>query len=331
MFATLHGGLPTPPGEDPGRDLASAVAAVVRAQAAAGLDPVTDGDLGGRAMPPSAPGAWQPPGLVEAWLRAAEVGSELEPPRSAKVRLLGPYSLARALAADPAAPGNLADELSEILNARLRELVEAGCPLVQVDEPDLVRVGADDAERRRFTAAQHRLLDGVEAHAMLAIVGGNADAAGASTIFDAPYASLLVDLIAGPDNWNLVRQAPADRGIVCGVVPGDADRRVDVPVIVWAAGYAASANGRGLDRVGLSTAGSLAALSWDEAERRMRLLAAGADLATADPETRARRLDPRAMARSRQTLGPAVPTPPPDSFGRLPRDVSGRRRDHDDG
>jgi methionine synthase II (cobalamin-independent) len=331
LFATLHGGLPSPPGEDPGRDLASAIAAAVRAQAAAGLDPVTDGDFAGDAFPPSGPGPWEAPDLVTAWRRAAGAGSELEPPRSAKIRLLGPYSLARLLAADPSAAGNLAEELSEALNARLRDLAEAGCPLVQVDEPDLVRVGDDDAERRRFTAAQARLLDGVGAHAMLAIVGGNANAAGASTIFDAPYASLLVDLIAGPDNWNLVRQAPADRGIVCGVVPTDADRRVDLPVIVWAAGYAASANGRGIDRVGLSTAGSMAALPWDEAERRMRLLAAGADVAAADPETRARRLDPRALARSRQNLGPARPTPPPDSFGRMPRGVSDRGRDGEDG
>ena len=41
-------------------------------------------------------------------------------------------------------------------------------------------------------------------HLSLAITGGNADEAGIETILAAPYASLAVDLIAGPDNWRLV-------------------------------------------------------------------------------------------------------------------------------
>jgi len=226
--------------------------------------------------------------------------------------------------------GPLIQPLAEVLNREILALEEAGCPIVQVDEPELVRVGEDPDERRRFTEAQRRLLDGVGIHAMLAVVGGSAHLAGASTVFEAPYASVLVDLIAGPDNWKLVRQAPADRGIVCAAMPVEPGRRIDVPMLIWAAEYAASANGRGLARVGLATAGSLARLPWDEAMSRMRRLAEGAELAAADPDTRARRLDPRAIARPRRTLGPAVPTPPLDSRGRAPRPIV-RERPAEDG
>ncbi len=339
MFATLHGGLPTPTDLDPGSAPPAAIAVVVRAQAGAGLDPVGDGDLWGDPLRrvalalgaletadgrlvASGRSRWERPILVDAWRLAASAARELDPPRSTKVRLPGPYSLARAMAPDPADLGSLPDDLAEALNVEIRALETAGCPLVQVDEPDIVLVGEDERERRRFAGAQRRLLDGVGAHVMLAITGGSADLAGPATVFEAPYASILVDLIAGPDNWKLVRQAPGDRGIVCGVVPGEPERQVDPPVLVWAAQYAAASNRRGLDRVGLATAGSLADLPWAEAERRMRLLAEGAELAAADPETQARRLDPRALARPRRTLGPAVPTPPLDSRGRPPRPPS---------
>ena len=36
------------------------------------------------------------------------------------------------------------------------------------------------------------------------MTGGNADGAGVETLLAAPYASLAVDLIDGPDNWRLV-------------------------------------------------------------------------------------------------------------------------------
>lgn len=330
MFATLHGGLPVPP---PDPDATDPVTSVVRAQASAGLDPVTDGDRSGdpfdlaaAALGPSRP-RWERPILVDAWARAAEIAGALDPPRSVKASVPGPYSLARAMAPRHETAAALVQPLAEALNQEILALQAAGCPIVQVDEPALARVGDDASERGRFTEAQRRLLDGVGIHAMLAVVGGSAHLAGATTVFEAPYASILVDLISGPDNWKLVRQAPADRGIVCAAMPIEPDRSIDLPMLVWAAEYAASANGRGLARVGLATAGSLADLPWEEADRRIRRLVDAAELAAADPETRARRLDPRALARPRRTLGPATPTPPLDSRGRPPRPLPGARPD----
>ena len=73
---------------------------------------------------------------------------------------------------------------------------------------------------------------------MLAITGGSAWGAGADTILGAPYASILVDLVAGPDNWYLVRAAPGERGIVCAALEagGGRERRDQAPELVWAAG-----------------------------------------------------------------------------------------------
>ncbi|MFN8631473.1 MAG: hypothetical protein U0838_14505 [Chloroflexota bacterium] len=91
-------------------------------------------------------------------------------------------------------------------------------------------------------------------------MGGSAHEAGGNTFFDQPWASVLVDLVAGPDNWQLVRQVPGDRGVVCaGLRVREDEVEVDQqPELVWASQYAASANGRGLTRVGLTNATRLA-------------------------------------------------------------------------
>ena len=107
-----------------------------------------------------------------------------------------------------------------------------------------------------FVAAGTRLLAAAgDLHAMLLVTGGSADGAGVATIFAPPWQSILVDLIAGPDNWRHVRGAPGDRGVVCAALTVRDDDVVledQSPQLVWAARYAASAGGRGLDRIGLA-------------------------------------------------------------------------------
>ena len=165
-----------------------------------------------------------------------------------------------------------------------------------VEEPGAVTVGEDEAERELFADAQSALLrDAPALHAMLAISGGSAWEAGAETILAAPYQSYLFDLVAGPDNWHLVRAVPGDRGVVCGALRADsaADQ---APELVWAARYAASSNGRGLERVGLANAGSLDGLSADDLRRAATALARAAYLATLPLEQAvAEGLDPRTI------------------------------------
>ena len=196
------------------------------------------------------------------------------------------------------------------LNAALRELAAAGCPLIEVHEPAATAIGADEVERALFREAHLRLLDGLEGtHVSLALTGGNVDAAGIETLLAAPYASLAVDLIAGPDNWRLVVATPGDRGIVCGALsaaPGSDD---GPELLLWAVGYAASTGGRGPARVGLASASSLAGLPWEVALRKLERLGEAARLADQPADTRMRALDPRAVSSRSAALGRVDPRP----------------------
>ncbi len=172
--------------------------------------------------------------------------------------------------------------VAEALGREIAALVAAGCRVIVVEEPDAVAVGADPWERSLFADASRRLLARADgAHPMLAVVGGSADGAGGGTIFEAPWQSVLVDLVEGPDNWRLVRQAPGDRGVVCAAlrIGEDGLEGDQSPELVWAAQYAASANDRGMDRVGLANATRLADRTPEAARAALRQLAQAAKYA----------------------------------------------------
>ncbi len=269
----------------------------VRAQEAAGIDLVTDGqvrwaDMGAAVLRALASRDTGHTGLLARTWRATAALTE----RIVAQPVPGPYSLGRRVEADGDAEGRSAFtlELADVLAGELRALAAAGCPMVLVEEPAAVSIGAADGERALFAVAQQRLLAlAPDLHAMLVIVGGSAWGVGAATILSAPYRSYLFDLVAGPDNWYLVRAAAGDRGVVCGALqaPSGQDQ---VPTVVWAAQYAASANGRGPERVGVTNASSLVDLAPAEAGAVLEVLARAAGLATLPPaEAVAEGLDPR--------------------------------------
>ncbi|MFL5718889.1 MAG: hypothetical protein ACJ778_00250 [Chloroflexota bacterium] len=273
MFATLLGALPRPPSSG-GASSEALLETVVRAQEAAGLDPVTDGGL------------LVDEDAVEAWRATAALTD-----RAVKAVLLGPFSRDRS------------DATADSLNRVIRELAAAGCPLVEIHEPATTRIRTD-GDRARFRELQQRLLDDVTGtHLSLAITGGDASAAGVETLLAAPYASLAVDLIAGPANWDLVVRTPGDRGVVCGALPAQAGTDDGPELIVWAAGYATSTGGRGPDRVGIGTASSLAHLQWDVAVAKMQRLGEALRIAVAPSDERRAALDPRALDSRSAALG----------------------------
>ena len=293
MFATLLGGLPRPPLPPDASDL-DLVEAAVRAQEAAGLEPVTDGGLENGRSP------------LDRWLAMAGLSSA-----AAKQDVVGPLTAARG--------GDQADVLAaaEAGNADLRALAAAGCPLIEIHEPAAIEVGTDVTARRLFRDAHRRLLDGVDGpHLSLAIIGGNADATGIDTLLSAPYASLALDLIAGPDNWRLVVATPGDRGVVCGALSPEAGSDDAPEVLLWAAAYAASTAGRGPARVGLATAGSLHALPWEVAVAKMHRLGEAARLAGLPPDELRRSIDPRAVDIRSAAFGRVARRPP--ASGRRP-------------
>ncbi|OGO57796.1 MAG: hypothetical protein A2Z32_14635 [Chloroflexi bacterium RBG_16_69_14] len=292
MFATLLGSLPRPPLDD-AASVDALVEAAVRAQEAAGLEPITDGGLRDDA------------GLVDAWRATARLTD-----RAVKQVVEGPYTFGRAHDGGAAERTAATFTRAATLNTALRELAAAGCPLIEIHEPASATIGADLVERALFREAHLRLLDGVAGtHLSLAVTGGSADEAGIETVLAAPYASLAVDLIAGPDNWRLVAVAPGGLGIVCGALPTAAGSEDGPELLLWAAGYAASTGGRGSDRVGLATASSLAHLAWGVAVRKLERLGEAARLADRPLDERLGAFDPRAVSSRSAALG-RVEAPP---------------------
>jgi methionine synthase II (cobalamin-independent) len=297
MFATLLGSLPRPP-LDERASTAALVEAAVRAQVDAGLEPITDGGLRDDA-------AFAAAALVDAWLATTALTDRL-----VKQVVVGPYTWGRARTGSDRVRTAATLDRAATLNAALRELAAAGCPLIEVHEPAATAIGSDVTERALFREAHARLLDGVSGtHPSLAITGGNADEAGIDTILAAPYASLAVDLITGPDNWRLVTATPGDLGIVCGALATAAGTDDGPEVLLWAAGYAASTGSRGPQRVGLATASSLALLPWETALRKLERLGEAARLADRPIAEAIEALDPRAVS-SRNAVPGRVEPPP---------------------
>lgn len=292
MFATLLGALPRPPLADDA-SVDELVAAAVLAQAAAGLEPVTDGGLRGH------------DDLIEAWRATARL-TDL----AVKQSLTGPYTFGRSGPGPASRRRDATLARAAALNRTMRDLAAVGCPLIEIHEPDATAIGADEAERALFREAHLRLLEGVHgSHLSLALTGGNADGAGIETILAAPYASLAVDLIAGPDNWRLVVATPGDRGIVCGALPAEAGTADGPELLLWAAAYAASTGGRGAGRVGLATASSLAHLPWAVAVQKLERLGEAARIADLSGPEQMQALDPRAVSSRSAALGRPEPRP----------------------
>lgn len=284
------------------------VAEAVAAQVDAGLDLVTDGqvrfaDLGtfgfgavSAIAEQGAPSSF----FADIWRATAALTD-----RPVAQAVPGPFTMGRrAIDGPPAARGKLTLAFAEALGTELRTLADAGCPMVIIEEPDATRIGGHEMEGRLFADAQQRLLAPVpDLHAMLAITGGSAALAGPDVIFAGPYRSHLFDLIAGPDDWVLVRAAPRERGIVCAALRAGPGTAADqAPELVWAAHYAASTGRRGLDRVGLSNATSLRHVSREQARAAVKGLARAARLAAMAPdEAVAAGLDPRTFSNRRGT------------------------------
>jgi len=295
MFATLAGGYPRPaPPEDPGAP-DPALAVILAEQAAAGLEILSDGlvhDAGSNAE--TLAGV-----LVARWAAAAAAAE-----RPVKLAVLGPISAA-------AAGQGPAGAVAEALNGALGALAAAGCRLIEVHEPAATTI-RDEAGRAAFTDAHRRLAAdlGDCVHLSLAITGGNADALGAAALIAAPYASYLLDLVDGPESWRLVVEVPGDRGIVCGALDATGRGRTRLEELVFAARYAASTGGRGLDRVGIAPSGSLAGRPREEALAAIGLLGEAAALLRGDHEDLLRRLDPRAVDARSAAIGEYRPRRP---------------------
>ena len=291
MFATLAGAYPWPAELPPGEALAS----VVAAQVDGGLALIADG----RVHPARTPAA----DLVAAWTATRDASAAIVAALPVKLAVEGPFAAARG---DGRAAG--AVEAARAMRDGLLALAGAGCPLVEVPEP-AGSLPADEPGRVAFATAHAALLDGLPdgLHPSLAITGGDGLALGPERLFAAPYRSHLLDLLDGPESWRLVAVAPAERGIVVGVGDAGGRGRTGLEEIVWAAAYAASTRGRGMERVGIAPSGSLAHLAPDRARVVIELLGEAAALIAAGRGEILARLDPRAIDARAAALGGGRP------------------------
>jgi hypothetical protein len=287
MFATIAGAYPPP--ELPGQD---GLRQVLADQVGCGLGMVSDGSI----QRVSSEGDLEP--VIDRWRTADSIVRELaeadglEPPL-VKACVVGPVTLGGGVG---------------LLRELLVELFRSGAPVVQIDEPILVGITDMDA-LRRAQEGWLELLRGVEGHVSLAILGGTVDAAAAESLFGAPFASYLLDLVVGPDNWRLAARAPGDRGLIVGVADARTDRPDTEAVMVWGARYAASMRGRGPERVGLAPSVGLERLSPEAARAKLIALAEAARKAGLPAEQLAREIDPRAVDARSAALGRYQPRP----------------------
>jgi hypothetical protein len=297
VFATLAGGYPWP--ADVPAD--EALTVVVDAQVEAGLGLLADGRVHAAYATPDA--------LVAAWQATCCAAAGPAPGLPVKVAVAGPWS---AGGIDGALDAAL--DAARRLNEGLVALGEAGVPVVEVHEP-ATALPADDAGRAAFAAAHAALLSGLaeSLHASLAITGGDAVALGAAALFGLPYRSYLLDLLDGPESWRLVVEAPGERGIVVGVGDASGRRRTRLEDVVWAASYAASTGGRGMDRVGVAPSGSLAALTPERARGVLEVIGAAAAAIAGGRDEVLARLDPRAIDARSAALGQYRPRRRPPS------------------
>ena len=232
--------------------------------------------------------AWQGPITVDAW-RWADETTELP----VKQTIVGPYTIARLAEPGGAPRGPLALGLAEAMNAELRALVEAGCPVIQVDEGSLTAIGDDAAEWELYAETQRRLTARLEEHHLsLGIYHGSVPSTGHRSILDGPYRSYLVDALAGPDAWRFVFAVPPDRGVIVGALDARQSTRDETEVMVWAMAWAAHA-GRIPERIGIAANGSLRAVGRHSARRKIELMGEAVRIASMGPlQEVAEALDP---------------------------------------
>lgn len=226
----------------------------------------------------AAPPGWSGPITVDAWRRAARATGQV-----VKQVLVGPYTIARLAEPGVLPRAGLAIGLAETLNAELRALAEAGCPLIQVDEGALTTIGADEAEWRLYVETQRRLTAGLgDTHLSLGLHRGGVDPAGHGPILDGPYRSFLFDGLGGPDAWRFAFAVPNELGLIVGALDAASSERDESEVLVWALAWAAD-RGRTPERIGIASNGSLRAIGRHAARRKIELMGEAVGIAAMGP------------------------------------------------
>ncbi len=135
--------------------------------------------------------------------------------RPVKAVLTGPYTLARLSQLGCYDDlRSLVMDLAKILNQEARALQEAGAPIIQLDEPSILR-HKDDADL--IAEAIECAVDGITATKALYTYFG--DASGIHRrLFSLPVDLVGLDFVMGSGNFDLIADLPEDKMLGCGIV-----------------------------------------------------------------------------------------------------------------
>jgi 5-methyltetrahydropteroyltriglutamate--homocysteine methyltransferase len=138
--------------------------------------------------------------------------------RPVKTVVTGPYTIGTLSDAGARGHRALVLELARALNHELLSLAELRPEWIQVDEPAIVRNPGVRYPRDfgLFREAMETLTYGVEAPLSLYTYHG--DVADVPGLLDLPFQLFGLDFVQGPDNWSLLEQWPARKGLGLGIV-----------------------------------------------------------------------------------------------------------------
>lgn len=170
------------------------------------------------------PVAWQWPITVRDYRFAVE-----HSPKPVKAVLTGPYTL--ALLSKDAHYGSiepLVRDLAAALNREARALQEAGAPIIQFNEPALVRRKEGFAV---FAAACPSLVEGLTVETALYTYFGDVDGM-YPAILELPFDTLGLDFVEGARNWEVIRAARFTKKLAAGIVDARNTRMETVDQLV---------------------------------------------------------------------------------------------------
>ncbi len=215
---------------------------------------------------------WRGPITVADWRYATAIS-----PKPVKAVLTGPYTLGRL--SRSSAHGNRDDlvlEIGRALSQEVRALHEAGAQLVQIDEPVITRSPEDwPIFREAMTELTHDITGRVALNANFGSVAKLRD------LFGLPFHVFGLDLIQGPENWDLLDRVPAHRDVVLGIVDAREVRLEEPGAIATALERAARFVSP--DRMHLSPNCGLEFLPRETARAKLRQMVEGARLFSGVP------------------------------------------------
>jgi 5-methyltetrahydropteroyltriglutamate--homocysteine methyltransferase len=157
------------------------------------------------------PVEWRGPTSVEAFRYASSVGTH-----PVKAVVPGPVTFARlSLDEHYGDHGQFVMAVAQVLAQEVFELAAAGARYIQIDEPALL-FAPEDASLAQ-TALGVALADVASAEITLATYFGDALELG-SRLFELPGDVVALDLISGPANLELLKQAPRGTKVQAGIV-----------------------------------------------------------------------------------------------------------------